>query len=403
MTTKNRGAKKTIATLTKPNHGELAAYLPSGSGFDSYFRCLGKWEAEQGVPERESTPEQMRGERIHAALAKSDLSELVPSDATTASSCMYAEGKLVEKYSFEHAVSYWEPTLDKEWNKRHSQMLMPRLFDIDDKFNPLWSVQHDRVLETKDEAMMIDYKTGFGELVPIDINWQVKAQVASLYVALGERKRFIAALVHPHHPDSLYEVTEFTSEQAALMVQTIRGHVALIQQKDQPLTPGDIQCRWCGVRHSCLERKQWLLARASANIQAVKDRGYTDIIERTPDERGQHVRELKDLQDMAEHYLNQYVDVALKDPNAIKGWKLHESSQRSWSSEDRAIALAQKLFGEDVVAAAMKMSPANLEAAMLEKYGKLRGKEMMELRMGKLIVYKERRPWLVPSFRFKEA
>jgi hypothetical protein len=358
---------------------------------------LGKWQAEQGLPEREPSDAMRRGERIHAALAKSDLSDLVPSDAETASSCMYAEGKLVERYSFEKSTSYWEATTDQELNKRIQ--LMPRLFDVDDKFNPLWSVQHDRVLDTKDEAMMIDYKTGFGEVVPIEINWQVKAQVASLFIALGERKRFIAALIHPHHTDTLYEVAEFTPEQASLMVQTIRGYVALIQEKDQPLTPGEIQCRWCGVRHSCLERKQWLKAKALANLQAVKDRGYTDIINRTPEERGLHIRELKDLQDMCVHYLDQYVEVAIKDPLAIKGWKLHESSQRSWSSEARAIALAQKLFGEEVVAEAMKMSPASLETAMIEKYGKKRGKEMLELRMGKLVVYKERKPWLVPSFK----
>ena len=69
-------------------HKEVAKGLPSGSGFHSEFRCLGKRQLEKKFPECGDTTDSRRGDRIHAALEHSNFDELTGGERLTAEICV---------------------------------------------------------------------------------------------------------------------------------------------------------------------------------------------------------------------------------------------------------------------------------------------------------------------------
>jgi hypothetical protein len=195
----NDGRK--VAGMT---HKEVAKGLPSGSGFDSEFRCLDKRQLEKKFPERDDTTDSRRGDRIHAALEHSNFDELTGGERLTAEICLDNEGMLVDKYGFHGAG-------EVIWEKR--------MWDVDDDFNPLWRVQVDYLRLEGRRALVIDHKTGWGIPVPIDMNWQMRAQAAIVWYHYNVAE-VVAALSHPQHPDSRWEARVWSAKQCTEFMLT---------------------------------------------------------------------------------------------------------------------------------------------------------------------------------------
>jgi hypothetical protein len=355
---------------------------PSASGFDADFRCLGKRHLEKQLPREPDTAIQKRGSGIHKALETSDLSELSASDQITASRCMFAEAELVHEFDFEGADTLWE----KRW------------WDVGEDLEPLWSARLDVVhLDLpKRRAMVNDHKTGWGIPVPIESNWQIRGQAC--LVALHEPvAEVVTALVHPHHPDSLYQVKTFSLEEIEVNLVTIRRNVALIERDDQPRTPNKISCHFCRAKRICPEYQAQVKELQQSIADEVEDKGFTAIIRRTPAERGQHVSQLKQLEDHIGEIIEQYEKLAKKDPAAIDGWRLVKSYNRIVTNEGKAISVIEKELGRKAVEAALQFSLSGLEE-FVEKTTKPKkaAKEKVEalLRKHDLLKFKPKKEFL---------
>jgi hypothetical protein len=378
--------------MEKPmTHAEISKGLPSASGFDSCFRCLGKWELEKQFGEEPESADARRGDRIHRALERSDLSELTGGEQLTASICMDIEGQMTDQHNFEDAE-------DVIWEKR--------MWDVDDDLTALWSVQVDylRLSRNKRRALVIDHKTGWGIPVPIKYNWQIRAEAAIVWYHYGVDE-VVAVLAHPHHPDSRYEVAIYTAKDCADFLVTIRGNVALIQQPDQPRTPNGTSCQHCRARHICPERQAYLDKVGQDVINEIRERGYTALLDRNPEQRGEHYRSVKSLLAQCELIMEKYTSMVAADPDSVKGFRLVKGWTRSIKDEVEAMELVEKEFGEKVANDSMVFSLTELETALQRslKIGKTKATARVEACLHDVLKWTPKRPWLTEQRYYGEA
>lgn len=375
--------KKRLPPGQQTAHDKEAEGLPSASGFDAEFRCLGRRALTRRLPKEEDTAIQARGHKIHQALADSDLADLSKSDERTASRCMYAEAKLVHEFDFEGAEVTWEE----------------RFWDFDDELNHTWSFRADTLHVKPGRLLVADNKTGWGIPPPIDVNWQVRAEAALLadgyYFDAAEA---VVALIHPHHPDSLYEVRVYTRDDLRDLLATVRRLVQTIQLPDQPRTPGGMQCQYCPARPLCPEYQAHMAAIEQAIADEIADEGFTAIIRRSPKQRGEAVAHLKEMQANIKTLLEQYVQMAQKDGTAVHGFTLRRKLDRSLTDEATAMELVREEWGDDALAESMHLSLPDLEKTLATKLGTAKdAKAAVQRVLNPVLKFKPSNYWLEES------
>jgi hypothetical protein len=368
----------------KPTAHDIEAEgLPSASGFDSEFRCLGKRALCARLPKEEGSYAAESGHRIHEALKESSLEGLTMTEERTASRIMYGESELVHEYGFEGADIAFEN----------------RIWDVDDALNHTWSARIDRYdwLAHEERLLVIDDKSGWTLPPPIKDNWQVRSEAALLTEYLDARET-VVALIHPHHADSLWEAKVYTRDQMLAILDTVRHNVRQIQLPDQPRTAGGIQCQWCPAKRVCPEYQAWSASLTLAVADEIKDAGYTAINRRSVEERGEHVRALKEQLKNIEFILGQYVELATRDANAVRGYVLRRRLIRDVTNEAQAIELTRNALGQDIVYAALTFSIAQLEEELAKKRGsKRQAKEEIEQLLRPVLRYRHSKYYLEES------
>lgn len=377
-------------------HDEIAEGKPSASSFDSDFRCLGKRALEKEMPPEKESKAASRGTSIHHALAISDLGELSPSDSITASRCMYAESQIVHEYGFEGFNAWWEG---------HPEPMseLPRLWETSNDLETLWSVQLDSLLQAPDKTRILaaDYKTGFMRTQPIASNWQVIAEcVAAAFNPQSPgygAKQVLGALIHPHHPDSLYEVRAFNSLELEGHRATINGLVALIEQPDQPRTPNDVSCAFCRAKGVCPEYK----AQAKQLMKDIRDehenRGFAALLELTPEERGQRMAQLKRLEKIIVEQKDRFVELVKGDAEAVTGYRLTKKWDMKVKDEGKILVAARVEFGELAASHAVKFSVPALIDFLKKDMGTKEAKVIATEKLKPFITFKPSREYLMES------
>jgi len=325
---------------------------PSSSGFDAEFRCPGKRALCARLPKEEDTAVTERGKRIHHALETNDFSDLNDTEQRTTSRIAYGESEIVHEYSFEGAqVTFEYRVWDFEWaGKRLEKTWSGRV----DRFD--WQPSERRLL-------VLDDKSGWTIPPPIQINWQVRSEGALLADELDAREAVIG-LIHPHHPDSLWEARVYNREQLNHLLDVVRANVRQLDLPNNRRIPGPIQCQWCPAKGVCPEYIADAAKLDDAIEDEVKDEGFTAINARSSTERGAHVQALKARIKNIEILLKRYTQLLVLDESAIAGWRVARKLTRYFTNEARAIEDAEKEFGRDTVAAALKMSIPSLEEAI---------------------------------------
>jgi hypothetical protein len=332
------------------DHDKEAEFLPSASGFDADFRCLGRRALCKQLPRYEDDAVQRRGKKIHDALAESDLEQLSDTDAKTASRSMYAEAKLVNEFDFEGAHVFYEQ----------------RVWDFDELFQHTWSARVDTFHLRPRRLLVADYKSGWGIPPPIHINWQIRSE-ASLLAELYDAEEVVCAIIHPHHPDSLYEAQAYTRQDLDDLLATVRHNVKAIQLPDQPRTPGGIQCQFCQAKRVCPEYKAYQAEVEQSIADEIEDEGFTAILRQTPQQRGEQVRRIKEFVKNCALLLKQYTEMAVENGEAVSGYTLRRKMLRSFIDEARAMELVRDNFGADVLYDATHLSLTDLEKELAKK------------------------------------
>lgn len=364
----------------KPNPHDIETEgLPSSSGFDAEFRCPGKRALCKRLPKEEDTVVTERGHRIHEAMEKGDFSELNETDARTASRIAYGESEIVHEYSFEGAQVTFEE----------------RAWDYDAEFNHTWSGRIDRYdwMPEQRRLLVLDDKTGWTTPPPIHDNWQLRSEGALKSFELGALET-VVGLIHPHHPDSLWEAKIYSADEMLHQLDIVRHNVAKIQLPDQPRIPGPIQCQWCQAKNVCPEYQADGAKLDQAVQDEIEDGGFSAINRRSPEERGQHVRWLKQRERDFRYVLDQYVALLERDPDAIDGWRLARKVDRSVTDEVKAMEAVRLEYGPDVLYACLKFSIKELEDQLAKDSSRKEAKRKVEAVLGPLLRYKKSKSFL---------
>jgi PD-(D/E)XK nuclease superfamily len=351
---------------------------PSGSGFDAEFRCPGKRALCATLPEEEDTAAANRGVRIHKAIESWDLEKLADTERRTAQRIMYGESEIVHEYNFEGAITTFEE----------------RVWDFDEDFNKLWSARVDRYDVLNRRLLVIDDKSGWTTPPPVHMNWQIRSEGA-LLANLLDATETVVALIHPYHPDSLWEAKVYTRDETNVLLDTVRANVVAIQQPDAPRIPGGIQCQWCEAKRICPEFKAECDKLTQAIDDEIEDEGFTAIIRRSKKERGEHVMWLKEVVKSCEYQLEQYVELMERQgEDSIKGWRLRRKLTKVITNELRAMELTKQRWGEDVMASALKFNLVALEDELKKTMGARAAKRAVIDLLGPVIRYDKSKNWL---------
>ena len=334
-----------------PIHDEREG-LPSASGFDAEFRCPGKRALCARFPSQPENVNTNRGRKIHDALKRGDFSGLSKSDARTAQRIAYGESEIVHEYEFEGAQVRFE---DRVW-------------DFDDDLNSLWSGRVDRYDWMPDQRRLLvnDDKTGWGIPPPIGDNWQVRSEAALLSERLDARETIIS-LIHPHHPESLWQAKLYTRIQMDHLLDVVRENVRIIGLPDQPRIPGPIQCQWCVAKGVCPEFKAAEERLDKAVAEEIADEGFTAINARSPDERGEHVYAIKQRIANLQALLLRYVYIMERDPSSITGWRLARDVTRICTDEAEVIKVVRRDYGDGMVDACLEFSMKRFQKKLAER------------------------------------
>lgn len=371
--------KKRVA---KTQHDIETEDLPSASGFDSEFRCLGKRALTQRLPKTEDTAIQARGHRIHQALADFTFKDLNKSEARTASRIGYLEAEIVHEYSFEGAEVNFEQ----------------RFWDYDDALNKVWSGRVDRHdwQQDKRRLWINDNKSGWALGLPITDCWQVKSE-AALLADLYDAQEVVTSLIHPHDAEAPYQVAIYNRDQLDEILDSTRFNVAQIQLPDQPRTPGPIQCRWCEAKSICPEYAKQQAALAQAIADEWEDEGFSAILRRSKKERGAHVHQLKEFMANCKRILDQYLELQRRDGDAIAGWALKRVYKRLITDEGEAIERVEERYGTDMAAKCTKFVLTAFEDELTKTMSKREALEVSERMFHGILKRKD------PEYSLREA
>jgi hypothetical protein len=334
------------------------------------------------LPKEDDSAVTARGTRIHDAMAAGDFSTLGKSEGDTASRIAYGEAEIVHEYSFEGAEVEFEQ----------------RVWDVDDDLNHTWSARVDRHdwQPRERRLLVIDDKTGWTMAPAVAINWQLRSE-AALLAEQYDALEVVVALIHPHHPDSLWEAKVYTRAESDALLATTRQLVQVIQLPDQRRIPGGIQCQWCTAKRVCPEYQAQERALDRSVDDEVKDEGFTAINQRSPDDRAEHVRQLKERQRNIEFILAQYVELMERDPTAIDGWRLARRMTRKVTNEPKAMELVRAEWGNDVLCECLKFSVPSLEDQLAKISGRTEAKAAINRVLGALIKFDKSKNFLEES------
>jgi len=365
-------------TFEPTAHDLEAEGLPSASGFDAEFRCPGRRALCARLPKEKDTAVAARGQRIHDALAAGDFSTLSDNEEQLASRIAYGESEIVHEYGFEGALIEFEQRIWDSEGLEHT-----------------WSARVDRYdwQPDKRRLLVVDDKTGWTLPPPAPVNWQVRSEGA-LLAEVHDAVEVVVSLIHPHHPDSLWEAEVYTREQCEALLTTVRHLVKQIQLPDQRRIVGGIQCQWCPAKRICPE----FIAAEAALDQAIEDEiadeGFTAIIRRTSAERGEHVRQLKARVKNIGVILEQYTALMEKDEQSIAGWRLARKLDRRVTDEGRAMELVRGAYGADVLYECLRFNLVALETQLAKRGTKREAKLAVERLLAPVIEFKKSKYYL---------
>jgi hypothetical protein len=221
------------------------AALPSASSAARYTTCPGSFLLEQQVTEPEvSSSDATTGNRIHAVLAGENLHKypadqivLTSEESDIVDRCIQQEAQLV------HATFGGA--------KPETTVRERRFWSYDPEWRKLWSGKPDVVHMVGDRVLIIDYKTGRGEVEHATGNLQLRALAVLIAEHWEGLQQITVAIVQPHAGDpSTCTYTGKDLDQAKVQIIEL---MAQVKRPGQPRVPSSEGCRYCKAKAICPE------------------------------------------------------------------------------------------------------------------------------------------------------
>jgi CRISPR/Cas system-associated exonuclease Cas4 (RecB family) len=217
--------------------------LPSASSMERYALCPGSYAAERGLPDTTSADAET-GNRIHAALAGEAVTPPLTDD---------------EQRVMEACQSQATWLLDTILPHRDDMRLEQRMWAGKE-----WSGKPDLIaIDTlRNRAVVIDYKTGRGEVTRAEGNMQLRALAVLVYRELWVESVTVA-IVQPLAGE--VSVAEYSGDDLVRASLEIDRIIEGIHAERAPRSPSAAACKYCKAKGTCLEA-QAMVERLSLEV-----------------------------------------------------------------------------------------------------------------------------------------
>jgi len=318
---------------------------PSCSSFERYSLCAGSFQIAQLVPKEESGPAAQLGTDVHLALSggKVDLTE---------------EGEELYNLCRYHLEKMQDEVIGKEVT--FQSLVEQRLW-----WKGEWSGQSDRIDIFQDSALVVDYKTGRGEVTPADRNMQLRGLAVLVKRRFPTLKKVYVAIIAPRSIGTTLAC--YDEEGLAAATEEVLELVAEISKEHAPRTPAPEACKNCPAKAVCPE---------------VADKAITlPNHSHPPALTNQKLGELLVAAEYIEDYI-MAIRIEAKSRLAlgvrVPGWTTKEGrTTRSIGDATAAYNLVADMMSPEEFAGACKVSVPSLEKAYAKSTG-LKGKAAKE-------------------------
>lgn len=218
--------------------------LPSASSMERYMLCPGSFAAEQGQPD-EASEDAESGNRIHAVLAGETVTPpLTDDDERTILACQAQANALLDAIV-----------------PHRDELILERRYWRANR----WSGKPDVVaIDTlQAHALVLDYKTGRGDVKSADGNMQLRALAVLVSMEHGLDKVTVA-IVQPLAGES--SVCVYNAEGLRKARIEISDILTAIHQPNAPRRPSAKACKYCKAKAVCPEAREASVALPLANV-----------------------------------------------------------------------------------------------------------------------------------------
>lgn len=220
--------------------------LPSASSMDIFARCEGAFQLIKSLGLVKKENDAMRsGTVIHKALETHDYEGLNKSQVITADRIAESEAKIVQEYGLESCYSEREV----------------RYWYEDPIIGKMYSGQPDVVYFKEDgHVVSINYKTGWGELPPVEESMQIMSELVLVYVNNRNKRKInkmTGILLAPNAPNYKRQDLSCSVEEIEAISESLDKAVgAAITNSNPTYTKGQIQCKYCPAKPACPAHKE---------------------------------------------------------------------------------------------------------------------------------------------------
>lgn len=292
--------------ITEPDRGQWT----SASNAQADALCPGRFLAQRGLPDVR-TEDAEHGRIIHEALKKQDPTGLSVEQIDTYDACNEIERRALLKF-FGPDIATAPPTTEREvrlWVQwpdglKHSGQL---------------DVSHRKGVK----ALIVEYKTLFGDVPQSSRNLQLRDQVCLKYANTPLLKEVGALVIQPHVTHEP-EMCVYSEEHIIRARDEMYFRVKASNSDVSPRIPGEVQCKYClaAAAATCKEYRNW-----ASQMVMEDNRMIIAIQERMPAEWDPEMRALFcERLAIAQKWLNDMKDemkrLLKENPDAIPGWEL---------------------------------------------------------------------------------
>jgi hypothetical protein len=332
--------------------------LPSASSVHRYAHCPGSFLLEGQFGEDEESQDAASGTRIHAVLCGETVHPpLADDEEQIVERCRAIEGQLVEQVF---------GLLDGVGVIREE-----RLWAYDEDLKPQWSGKPDALFHAGFRGLLIDYKTGRGEVEPSAGNLQLRALAVLAHETYGVcdiTVAIIQPLARPEFTSCRYQPTDMPAA-----VAEIHGLMASVVKENQPRVPSSSSCRYCKAKSSCPEARALV---ETLPLQVSRD-GREMLL--SPERIAEFLEKVPAAEAVIEAVRSKARRMLEADPTAVPGWRLKPGACREAITEPNTV-FARFLAGggtQDQFMPCVSLAKTKLKDALRSASGK-KGKALDE-------------------------
>jgi hypothetical protein len=292
----------------------------SASNAEADSKCPGRHLAQKGIPDKAGEYAET-GNRIDAALTKSDPAGLKLEEAETYDACREIEAKLLAQYFGE------DSSKAKVWRKERYWTRY--------KYNASGVVlehsgEADVFYRYKSKALVLDYKSLFGDVPESPANMQLRDLATLIWGHFITLDQLAVAIIQPrvtHSPvPCLYDKASIERSAVEMFARVVASN-----DPKSLRVAGEVQCKWCKAKSGCPEYQK---ANGAVIPVVIDPPGRQDELWKvamanwTPEQRSIAASILSPAAARLDEIKQYLKDGLAKDPAFIPGWGLSPGAKK---------------------------------------------------------------------------